>query len=168
MLKIFNSRQTRKKMTTLSLVVLLVFLTACAGFYPKNDAIRVNLSSLKMLESTLFEQRFEANIRIQNRSQTELQVKGLSYDLFLNDKAFATGVSNHSVNIEPLSEGVITINLTSTLFSLLRQVKSMQTLENEPFSYDLHGKVFTGNDMFGLTFSEKGEIDLTTAVSREN
>lgn len=149
------------------LLALVVFLNGCAGLPSINDSIRVNLSSLKLIESTLFEQRFEASVRIQNRSQTEINVKGLSYDLFMNDKSFASGVSNQSINIAPLSEGVVTINLTSTLFSLIRQVKPMQELASKPFSYGLQGKVFTENDNFGISFSETGEIDLTTPAVKE-
>jgi LEA14-like dessication related protein len=158
--------QSRKILTALLLSILVALLGACSGLRPKEDSIRVNLSSLKILDSTLFEQRFEASVRIQNRSQTELDVKGLSYDLSLNDKDFASGVSNQTIKIAPLSEGVISINLTSTLFSLIRQFKSMQELQSKPFSYDLYGSIYTDNEFFGVSFSEKGEIDLTMPDSR--
>ena len=147
--------------TTL-LLILVMLLNGCASLSPREDSVRVNLSNLRMLESTLFEQRFEASIRVQNRSQSQLEVKGLSFDLSLNGKDFASGVSNSQITIAPLSEGVIAVNLTSTLFSLIRQVHSMQEIQNKPFSYDLYGKVFTDHDFFGVSFSEKGEIDLTT------
>lgn len=156
--KKFNSRIV----SILLLLAVTLLLNACAGFRPKSESIRVNLSSLEMLESTVFEQRFKAAIRIQNRSQSVLAVNGLSYDLALNDKDFASGVSNQKLTIEPLSEGVITVNLTSTLFSLMRQIKSVQQLESKPFSYDLYGNIYTDNAFFGISFSENGEIDLTT------
>ena len=156
----YDYNRPGKILTLILVLVSALLLSSCAGLSTRSDSVKVNLSSLKMLESTLFEQRFEASVRIQNRSQSELYVNGLSYDLSLNDKAFASGVSNQQLKIDPLSEGVISINLTSTLFSLIRQVKSMQELQTKPFSYDFHGKVFTKNDLFGMTFSEKGEIDL--------
>ena len=84
----------------------------------------------------------------------------------LNDKDFASGVTNQAISIAPLSEGVISIKLTSTLFSLIRQMKSMQELENKPFSYELYGKVFTKKDLFAPVFSEKGEIDLNSPTSK--
>jgi len=163
MLKRNASRSIFKPILLLSLILLL---NACAGLVPREDSIRVNLSSLRVIESTLFEQRFEASVRIQNRSQSALDIKGLSYDLSLNDKDFASGVSNQQMTIAPLSEGVISINLTSTLFSMIRQVKSMQTLQSKPFSYDLYGRIYTDHDLFGITFSEKGEIDLTTSAEK--
>ena len=147
-------------------LLMLMLLSACSGLRPREDVVRVNLSNLKMLESTVFEQRFEASMRIQNRSQSELSLKGLSFDLALNDKDFASGVSNQQLVIAPLSEGVVTVNLTSTLFSLIRQFQSMQEMQNKPFSYDLHGRIFTDQDYFGVSFSEKGEIDLTTPADQ--
>jgi LEA14-like dessication related protein len=147
---------------------LILLLSACAGLKPGKESVRVNLSNLKMLESTLFEQRFEAAIRIQNRTQSELRIKGLSYDLSLNDKDFASGVSNQTVNIQPLSEGVISIKLTSTLFGVIRQLNSIQELQNKPFKYDLYGSVYTENDRFGISFSEKGEVDLIIPSGKTN
>ena len=161
----FSQNQGLRNLITIILLMLSMLLTACAGLRPAADSIRVNLSNLKMLESSVFEQRFEADIRIQNRSQSELNIKGLSFDLALNDKDFASGVSNQQSTIPPLSEGVITINLTSSLFSLIRQFKSMQELQSKPFSYELHGSIFTDHDLFGVPFSERGEIDLMTPAS---
>lgn len=157
-----NKKLPLRVVSIILLLAMTLLLNACAGLRPSSESIRVNLSSLEMLDSTVFEQRFKAAIRIQNRSQSELIINGLSYDLALNDKDFASGVSNQKLTIEPLSEGVITVNLTSTLFSLIRQIKPMQQLETKPFSYDLYGSIYTDNDFFGISFSENGEIDLTT------
>ena len=144
----------------LTIILIFSLLTACASMSPKEDELKVNLSSMKILESTLLEQRFAVKIRVQNRSQSRLDIKGLSFDLALNGKDFASGVSNQGLVIEPLSEAQLSVNITSTLFGLIRQVQSMQKLETEPFSYELSGTLHLGNKMFGQRFSEKGEIDL--------
>ena len=157
-----NNNRVTTLSKAISIFLLVFLLSSCASLPPREKSIKVNLSNLRLLDSTLFEQRFEASIRIQNRSQSELNIRGLSYDLSLNDKDFASGVSDQKITISPLSEGVISINLTSTLFGLLRQVKSMQDMQRKPFSYDLYGSVYTESDLFGIKFSEKGQIDLTT------
>ncbi|MBE9548620.1 MAG: LEA type 2 family protein [Proteobacteria bacterium] len=144
----------------LTLIFTLSLLSACAGMAAKEDQVKVNLSSMKMIESTLLEQRFAVNIRVQNRSQSAMNIKGLSFDLTLNGKDFASGVSNKGLVIEPLSEALLAVDITSTLFGLIRQFQSMQKLETEPFSYELSGTLHLNNKMFGQRFSEKGEIDL--------
>lgn len=142
------------------LLLVLTLLTGCAGMATKGDQLKVNLSSIKILESTLLEQRFAVQIRVQNRSQSPLKIKGLSFDLALNGKDFATGVNNQQLTIKPLSEGLLAVDITSTLFSLLRQFQSMQKLESESFAYELSGTLHLSNKMLGQRFSEKGEIDL--------
>ena len=144
----------------LLLIVILVFLSACASIVPDKDSLRVNLSGMQMLESTLMEQRFLVKIRVQNRSQSTLNIRGVSFDLALNDKDFASGVSNQNISIAPLSESVLSVHITSTLFGLIRQFQSMQTVQTDPFRYDISGTVYVSNAAFGLPFSETGEIDL--------
>lgn len=149
----------------LILLLSILVLSACAGLGPREDSIKVNLSNLRMLESTLLEQRFEVSIRVQNRSKSALDIEGLSFDLRLNGKDFASGVSNQNATIDPLSEGIVSVNLTSTLFSLVRQFQSMQTLHTEPFRYEISGTFYTSDIFFGIPFSEEGEIDLTVPSS---
>lgn len=144
------------------LAALVAMLPACAGFLPQEDSLKVNLSGMKPLESTLMEQRFEVVIRVQNRSQATLDVEGLTFDLELNGKDFASGVSNQGVSIAPLSEAVMSINISSTLFGIIRQIQSLESLKTEPFRYELRGTLYTGGSFIGIPFSEQGEIDFRT------
>lgn len=156
------------KAFTLIIIFCLVALTACSSAPKREKMIKINLSGLKMLDSTLFEQRFEAEIRIQNRSQSELKFNGMSYDLSLNDKDFASGVTNQKTTILPLSETIISVPLTSTLFGLIRQINAIEDMKNKPFNYEIFGNVYTDNDRFGISFSEKGQIDLTARKNLKN
>ena len=89
-----------------------------------------------------------------------MHVEGLSFDLELNGREFASGVSSQAVTIEPLSEALLSVDLTSTLFGLVRQIRSMQQLQDKPFSYVLSGIFHTSEAAFGIAFREQGEIDL--------
>lgn len=146
----------------LTFAAVVVLLPGCAGFVPQEDSLKVNLSSMKPLESTLMEQRFEVAIRVQNRSQATLDVEGLTFDLELNGKDFASGVGNQGVSIAPFSEAVMSINITSTLFGIIRQIQSLESLKTEPFRYELSGTLYTGGSFIGIPFSERGEIDFRT------
>lgn len=142
------------------ILLLIIWLTGCAGFGTKPDQIKVNISDIQMLESTLMEQRFLVKLRIMNRSKQPLMVDGMSFDLELNRKEFASGVSNEIINIQPLSEGVVAVRVTSTIFGIIRQLSSLQQLESKPFEYELSGHIYTSGSMFGVPFKETGEIDL--------
>ena len=92
-----------------------------------------------------------------------MHVEGLSFDLELNGKGFASGVSSQPETIEPLSEAVLSVDLSSTLFSLIRQIRSAQSLQDKPFRYAFSGVIYTSEAAFGIAFTEQGEIDLRPA-----
>jgi LEA14-like dessication related protein len=150
-----------------ALVVALFTLSSCAGLMTDSDALRVNLSSLQVMEVRLLEQRFHADIRIQNRTREPLDVEGFSFDLDLNGKKFASGVSNQHVTITELSDALLSVNLTSTLFGLIRQMQAFQNMEGKPFRYAFSGVLYTKNSPFGIAFSDEGEIDLKPEQSEE-
>ena len=105
---------------------MILFLTSCAGLEQKPEAFKVNISSLKILDSTLMEQRYQVSLRILNKTMETYNVEGMSFDIELNGKDFASGVSNQKIQIEPLSESVITVNVTSTIFGIIRQINNLQ------------------------------------------
>jgi hypothetical protein len=61
---------------------------------------RINIANIVPREIKLFEQVFDLELRIQNPNDTPLAVNGLAFELELNDKRFATGVSNQSLVID--------------------------------------------------------------------
>ncbi len=144
--------------------ILAGLLGGCAGWGARPDQVRVHIADIQPLESTLMEQRFLIKLRIQNRSDRVLQADGLSFDLRLNGRDFASGVSNKDVRIEPLSEATMEVAASSTLFGLLRQLRAAQRLRHKPFSYVISGKVHTAGGIGSIPFRETGEIDLAEAV----
>ncbi|MCP3849626.1 MAG: LEA type 2 family protein [Gammaproteobacteria bacterium] len=139
---------------------LILSLTACAGLETKPAQFKINISSMQVLESTLMEQRYQISLRIMNRSNEALDVNGMSFDVELNDRDFASGVSNASFTLAPLSEKVVDVTVTSTIFGLIRQVNAMKELKSKPFNYELSGHIYSSNNLFGIPFEEKGEVNL--------
>ena len=140
--------------------VIAVILCGCAELETKPAQFKVNISSMNMLESSLMEQRYQVNLRIMNRSKEMFNIDGLSFDIELNDKDFASGVSNEKFKLEPLSETVVSVTLTSTIFGLIRQVNGFNQLKSKPLKYELSGSIYTGSSLFGIAFDEEGEINL--------
>lgn len=144
---------------------LFIILAGCSGLDTKPEQFKVNISSLKILESSLMEQRYQVGLRMMNRSNELINIDGMSFDIELNDKDFASGVSNKKFQLEPLSEKVISVTVTSTIFGLIRQVNSLQQFKSKPFKYELNGYLYTSNSLFGMSFNETGEIKLNTPSS---
>ena len=149
----------------LTLLALTLLLSACASMMPRDDRVKVTIVDIRPLESTLMEQRFLVKLRLQNRASEPLSIEGMSFDLELNGKDFASGVSNQAVTAESFGEALLEVRVSSTLFGVIRQIQTLQNQEPRPFQYRISGSLSSPGSLFGLGFSEQGEIDLTVPGS---
>ena len=85
-----------KKFVSLWLVVLL---TGCAALQDSLEAPHVTLTDLRMLDMTLFEQRYGLKIRVQNPNPVELPITGMNFRLDVNDSELGRGVSDQPVTV---------------------------------------------------------------------
>lgn len=148
------------------ILTLLVSLTTACTTLTDEARPRVQLAGLQMLDATLMEQRFLARVRIQNRDRRPLEVEGLTFDLELNGQPFASGVSHRKLVLDGLSEGVVEVTLTSTLFGLIRQIQALQAQQEAPFRYAFRGTLYVAGRIAGIPFSEEGEMALDRAASQ--
>ena len=141
-------------------LLYLQLLPGCASLQNREDQIRVTIADLVPLESTLMEQRYLMKIRVQNRSREALNIDGMSFDLDLNGKRFASGVSNQQATIPGFGESMLEVKLSSTVFGLIKQFGVIQDRQNPSFDYRISGSLSSPDRMLPLPFSEQGEIDL--------
>jgi LEA14-like dessication related protein len=151
---------TRHPLRLLLATCLLLLLAACASMRPQPDRIKVTMVDVRPLESTLMEQRYLIKLRVQNRSQQALTIDGVSFDLELNGRAFASGVSNQTLTAPGFGEGLVEVKVSSTLFGVIRQFQTLQSRETKPFEYRISGSLHSPDSLFSLPFDEQGEIDL--------
>jgi LEA14-like dessication related protein len=147
-------------------LLLALTLTGCAQVLRHTDPPRVSLVNLQLVEATLFEQRFEVDLRLQNPNPFPLPLAGMSYALDLNDSRFAEGVSNTSVVIPAYGESVIGVQVSSNLGGVLEQLYRLQRGEPPEFRYRLAGSVSLVDQAFRLPFERTGEIRLTPPETR--
>ena len=142
------------------LLLFLLTLSGCASLQSQEDRIRVSIADLRPLASTFMEQRYLVKIRLQNRSKAELNIEGMSFDLDLNGRRFASGVSNQQTLIPGFSEATLEVKLSSTVFGLIRQINELQSRQDGSFEYEISGSLSTPDSLFAIPFSDKGEINL--------
>ena len=147
-------------MRQIILWLLLFSLAGCAGMGYREGDIKVTISSLALLESTLMEQRYLVRLRLQNRTPDNLNISGMSFDVELNGKEFASGVNNRQINVAAFDELRIELEVTSSLFGIIRQLQLLQEHQLKAFEYSISGRVFLGNGLISLPFKESGMIDL--------
>lgn len=143
------------------LLALLVASTlgACT-LLSQRDPLRIDVVGIEPLPAQDLELRFAVKLRVQNPNDSAVDYDGLALDLEVNGHPLASGVSNEHGRLERYSETVLTLPLSVSAFSALRQALGLsqtQRLENLP--YTLHGKLAGG--LFGtVRFDDSGHLRL--------
>ena len=140
-------------------ILIVSTLTACATLGDYEERVNVTITDMTPLVSTLMEQRYLIRLRIQTRSRPPLTIDGVSLDMSLNGKAFASGVGNQNVIAPAYGEAMIEVKVSSTIFGLIRQIQSFQELEDKPFQYEISGNLSTPDSFLKVPYKESGEID---------
>lgn len=139
-------------------VFVSVLLAACAGT-GLHEPVRVNLADLESLPGAGMEARFLAKIRVQNPNDVSIAYSGVSAEIDLNGKSFASGVSDATGEVPRFGESVIEIPLTVPATAIVRQVLGLMTGDLAKATYRVRGFVNTGT--FGRApFNSTGEIEL--------
>ncbi|MBT8430696.1 MAG: LEA type 2 family protein [Gammaproteobacteria bacterium] len=142
------------------LTLLLLFLTACAGVDSYRDPIRVTVSGIQVLESTLLEQLYLVTLRIQNHNEEPISIRGGSFDLEINGKDFGSGVTDQAVTVPGYSDAKVEVRMVSTVFGMLRLIQSMRERTDQSMQYEISGRLSAEGVLGGLPFREEGEISL--------
>lgn len=150
----------KRKRSRWCLIALVLLLLGCAGLYQNMERPRINIANIVPRDIKIFEQVFDLELRIQNPNNTPLEVNGLAFDLELNGKRFASGVSNQSLVIDRLSSDVIHVEAITTLVGFLRQVAEYQETPIPRVGYRIVGSIYSGSSNVKLRFDDVGEIKI--------
>ncbi|MES9959687.1 MAG: LEA type 2 family protein [Sedimenticola sp.] len=138
--------------------LMLALLSGCAGLAQSQDSPRVTLTGIKMINMEIFEQRYGLTLRIQNPNPEPLQIDGMSFKVEINDRSFASGVSDKRVTVEGFGEAVLEVEVSSSLFDIVEQLRALEKREGDSLTYRIHGKIHQAGSPFALPFERKGVI----------
>ncbi len=147
------------KKIILCLFVVVVF-TGCAGIGRYSETPYITLSNINLLNMGVFEQRYRIMMRVQNPNDVAIPIKGMSYQIVINEKDFARGVSNKSFIVPAFGEEVIELEATSDLNSIRSQFQNLMAGGIRKVSYRLIGKAKVENRIRRLPFEYIGGLDL--------
>ena len=143
-----------------SVVMWLLALAACAVVPSRVEPLWVTLADLRPARIGLLEQEYALKIRVQNPNEVEIPLSGLSYQVELNDKPFAKGVSRQSTTVPPFGEVLLDVSAVSGLSGLLEQLSAMREAAPERITYRLQGKLASPS-RGSVPFDQKGSLDLS-------
>lgn len=144
--------------------LMAAIAVGCAGLERlRPDPPNVTLAGLRVLDMSLFEQRFEVALRMRNPNGFALPIQGLRYQMELNGASFAKGASGESVTLPAYGEEVLRLTVVSDLGSTLTQIRRWQRNPPDDLSYRLSGAVDVGTLAPSLPFDVAGNVALTTS-----
>ncbi len=144
----------------LGLAAMCLLLVACAGMEPKRDPVRVTVSGIEVLESTLLEQLYLVTLRIQNHEPEMITINGGSFDLEINGRDFGSGVTDQTVTVPGYSDAKIEVRMVSTVFGVVRLIQGIRERTDQTLEWEISGRLSLEGALAGLSFSEAGEISL--------
>jgi LEA14-like dessication related protein len=152
-----------------NMALLVALAAACSTLPPEFEAPRVHIADMTPKEMAIFEQRFDVKLRIQNPNNTDLSINGLKFDIELNEREFANGMSGQRVIVPRFGSEVVDVEVFTTLGSFLRQIQRLNSGGPQTVRYRLKGSAFVDSPgTFKAPFDESGEIDLKLGHDVEN
>ena len=132
-------------------------LSSCASV----ERPSVTLASVKLAGLGLFEQRFVTTLRIQNPSNTELALEGVSVEIELNGNTFSRGVNPASIVIPAYAQDTVSVETTSTTSGVVRQLRALAKAGDVNLNYRLKGRLQPRDRSDPIPFDDTGVISLT-------
>ncbi|GIZ11093.1 LEA type 2 family protein [Pseudomonas sp. NCCP-436] len=147
-----------------SCLLLFASLCACTSLTGR-DPLRVDLVGLEPLPGQGLEARFAVKLRVQNPNDSAARFTGVALNLEVNGQPLASGVSDQGGSVPRFGETVLSVPLSISAFSVLRQAWGAAGYRpGQPLPYALHGKLAGG--LFSThRFSSSGTLDWPTTTS---
>jgi LEA14-like dessication related protein len=140
----------------LHLLCVLV-LAACASLPPNAPRLNVTLANITPAEVGLFEQQYRIDLRVQNPSDEAITIDGFAYQIEVNGKPFARGVSDEHATLPRFGQAVLSATAVSSLSGLVQQMRQLSGGFSGELRYRVSGKFgISGGGV--IPFDQRGEI----------
>jgi len=150
----------------LCMVTFGLGLSGCSGLFHTMERPRINIANVTPREIKVFEQVFDLELRVQNPNDSPLPVNGLEFELQINDRRFATGVSNQNVTVDRLGSAVIRVEAVTSLWGILQQIAELQQTRTSRVNYRIKGAIYSGSPGIRLPFDDRGEFKVPIEPAR--
>lgn len=146
-------------LTAVTALVTGLVLGGCTGLALR-DPLQVTVGGVEALPGEGLELRMLLKLRVQNPNDLPVDYDGVSVNLDVQGRTFATGVSDASGTVPRFGEAIIAVPVTVSAMRMARQMMGM--LDGEPVDrirYDMSGKL-SGAGFSAARFRSEGEFTL--------
>lgn len=141
------------------LALSALLLGACASLQ-RPEPVEVILVGVEPLPGEGLELRMQVKLRVQNPNDLPLDYNGVSVQLDLQGKRFATGVSDAAGSVPRFGETIVEVPVSISVLRIARQAIGVMSNEfRGKLAYDLTGTL-AGPAIGSVRFKSKGELTL--------
>lgn len=129
----------RLRLSTILIVILAAGCASLSGLEPPE----VRVTGLRSLpdHTSALEQRFAVELNVLNPNDREIAVDGVDFELQLNDRRLARGVSSNGFVLPALGEAKTTVVVATSLTDVLQQVLELSRERPDRLDYRIRGKL---------------------------
>ena len=141
-----------------SLLCCVILLTGCATLAPKPEKPTIKVLDVRPLNLNLNEQRIRFRLKVINPNAFDMPVDSVDFVARFNGDVVASGKNKQSVTIPANGEGILALDVTAGLQSLLDSFKGMLADNALDFEYDIDGTVKVDNWPTPIPFDFSGAL----------
>ena len=146
--------------TLLLLLAFGVFLFGGCASLQGREPIQVIIAGVEPLQGEGLELRMLVKLRIQNPNDLPLDFNGVSVQMDVQGKRFATGVSAAGGSVPRFGETIVDVPVSISVFRIARQAIGVMTNEYRgKLEYEMTGRL-AGPAFNSVRFNSKGEFTL--------
>ena len=138
---------------------LTLFLVAgCSTLRPGFETPSVDVTSFRMLPSETLTPRFEIGMRIVNPNAVKLNLRGISYKVFLNDYQVVEGAASDLPVVPAYGDAEFKVTATVGLIESMCFVNDMLQNTRGQVAYRLNAKLDIGALVPAITVEKTGSF----------
>jgi LEA14-like dessication related protein len=136
---------------------IAILLVGCAGLSKKPE---ISLAGIDLVGLGLVEQRLVLKLRIRNPNDADMPVNALNFDVELEGRHFANGISEMPLIVPRQGESTLEVKVTSRLGGVLKPLRDALKNGRNRIGYRVYGRVeLEGSG--SIPFERSGEVPLS-------
>ena len=153
-----------RRSALLTLLACGVLLQSGCATFQGREPIQVMIAGVEPLPAEGLELRMLIKLRIQNPNDSPVDFNGVSVQMDVQGKRFATGVSDVSGSVPRFGETIIGVPVSISVFGIARQAVDVLTSEYRgKLAYEMTGRL-AGPAFTSVRFTSRGELTLPAEV----
>lgn len=148
----------------LTLLALGALLSGGCASLQGREPVQVIVAGVEPLQGEGLELRMLVKLRIQNPNDLPLDYNGVSVQMDVRGKRFATGVSDAVGSVPRFGETIVEVPVSISVFRIARQAVDLMSIgPREKLVYEMTGRL-AGPAFYGVHFKSSGEVRLPAKI----